>query len=152
VLKALVALASAALFIGAGGGIKGIWSATNISLMQPTHRLRGRKTVYRLLCFSPQPHRRYFRFRALTWIRARLPDNHLASDDNEVQGDNRAVRQHPVERREGVAMANRRGQRLILATRLAMTLLPSIVSSNNSQITIGNANDISPVAASVQRM
>ncbi len=31
-LMAFVALASAALFIGAGGSIKGIWGATNSSL------------------------------------------------------------------------------------------------------------------------
>jgi len=41
-------------------------------------------------------------------------------------------------------MANRPGQRLILATRLAMTLLPSIVSSNNSQITIGECERYQP--------
>jgi len=32
-LMAFVALASAALFIGAGGSIKGIWSATNSQLV-----------------------------------------------------------------------------------------------------------------------
>jgi len=32
-LMAFVALASAALFIGAGGSIKGIWSTTNIQLV-----------------------------------------------------------------------------------------------------------------------
>ena len=31
-LMAFVALASAALFIGAGGSVKGIWSATNSQL------------------------------------------------------------------------------------------------------------------------
>jgi Flp pilus assembly pilin Flp len=33
-LMAFVALASAALFIGAGGSIKGIWSVTNSQLAQ----------------------------------------------------------------------------------------------------------------------
>ena len=33
-LMAFVALASAALFLGAGGSIKGIWSATNNQLAQ----------------------------------------------------------------------------------------------------------------------
>jgi Flp pilus assembly pilin Flp len=33
-LMAFVALASAALFIGAGGSIKGIWSTTNNQLQQ----------------------------------------------------------------------------------------------------------------------
>jgi Flp pilus assembly pilin Flp len=33
-LMAFVALASAALFIGAGGSIKGIWSTTNNQLAQ----------------------------------------------------------------------------------------------------------------------
>lgn len=32
-LMAFVALASAALFIGAGGSVKGIWSATNSQLV-----------------------------------------------------------------------------------------------------------------------
>jgi Flp pilus assembly pilin Flp len=33
-LLAFVALASAALFIGAGNSVKGIWTATNLSLSQ----------------------------------------------------------------------------------------------------------------------
>jgi Flp pilus assembly pilin Flp len=33
-LMAFVALASAALFLGAGGSLKGIWSATNNQLAQ----------------------------------------------------------------------------------------------------------------------
>ena len=37
-LMAFVALASAALFLGAGGSIKGIWTVTNTQLAKPTRR------------------------------------------------------------------------------------------------------------------
>jgi Flp pilus assembly pilin Flp len=41
-LMAFVALASAALFIGAGGSIKGIWSSTNSQLAgQPVPEFSG---------------------------------------------------------------------------------------------------------------
>ena len=40
-LMAFVALASAALFIGAGGSIKGIWSATNSQLVAANTSAQG---------------------------------------------------------------------------------------------------------------
>ena len=40
-LMAFVALASAALFMGAGGSIKGIWTTTNSQLSQQPTRWRS---------------------------------------------------------------------------------------------------------------
>jgi Flp pilus assembly pilin Flp len=40
-LMAFVALASAALFLGAGGSIKGIWSVTNSQLVAANSQANG---------------------------------------------------------------------------------------------------------------
>jgi Flp pilus assembly pilin Flp len=40
-LMAFVALASAALFLGAGGSIKGIWAVTNNQLVQANANANG---------------------------------------------------------------------------------------------------------------
>ena len=45
-LMAFVALASAALFLGAGGSIKGIWSTTNSQLVAANSRPASRPPGY----------------------------------------------------------------------------------------------------------